>query len=99
LVVFGLKHDPFDTFKYILNKQKQTKCNFHFFFLIGAYSTYDKGINANKKKFISLIKQVADYCTVGLKTSFFAIEDSVILKKEKKQMEAIINTSLTASRE
>jgi hypothetical protein len=99
LVVFGLKHDPFDTFKYILNKQKQTKCKFHFFFLIGAYSTYDKGINANKKKFISLIKQVADYCTVGLKTSFFAIEDSVILKKEKKQMEAIINTSLTASRQ
>lgn len=99
LVVFGLKHDPFDTFKYIINKQKQTKYKFHFFFLIGGYSTYDKGINANKKKFISLIKQVADYCTVGLKISFFAIDNSAILKKEKKQMEAIINTSLTASRQ
>lgn len=99
MVIFGLKHDPFDTFKYIINKQKQSRFKFVFFFLIGAYSTYDKGINANKKKFISLIKQVADYCIVGLKTSFFAIDNILILKKEKLQIEAIINTSLTASRQ
>ncbi len=99
MVVFGFKHDPFDTFKYIINKQKQTKHKFLFFFLIGAYTTYDKGINPNKKGFVSLIKQVADYCKVGLKASYFAIHDPVILKKEKLRMEAIINTSLTASRQ
>ncbi|WP_100616300.1 polysaccharide deacetylase family protein [Confluentibacter citreus] len=99
MVLFGLMHDPFDTFKYILNKQKQTKHTFLFFFLIGAYSTYDKGISVNKKKFISLIKQVADYCKVGLKTSFFSTEDVSILKKEKLQMEAIINTALVATRQ
>ncbi|MFD1614637.1 polysaccharide deacetylase family protein [Gelatiniphilus marinus] len=98
VVLFGLKHDPFDTFKYIINKQKQSKFKFVFFFLIGTYSTYDKSINANRKKFISLIKQVADYCTVGLKASFFAIDNIKVLKKEKLQMEAIINTTLTASR-
>ena len=81
-------------FKYIINKQKQTKYKFIFFFLIGAYSTYDKGINPNKKKFVSLIKSVADYCKVGLKASYFAIHDSAILKKEKLRMEAIINTDL-----
>ncbi|MFD1160836.1 MULTISPECIES: polysaccharide deacetylase family protein [Hwangdonia] len=99
MVLFGLKHDPFDTFKYIINKQKQSKFKFVFFFLIGSYSTYDKGINPNKKKFISLIKQVADYSLVGLKTSFFAIDHQKILKKEKLQMEAIINTNLKASRQ
>ncbi len=99
MVIFGLKHDPFDTFKYIINKQKQSRFKFVFFFLIGSYSTYDKGINANKKKFVSLIKQVADYCIVGLKTSFFAIDNITVLKKEKVQMEAIINTSLTASKQ
>ncbi len=98
MVIFGFKHDPFDTFKYIINKQKQTKYKFLFFFLIGAYSTYDKGINPNKKKFVSLIKQVADYCKVGLKASYFAIHDPLILKKEKQRMESIINTDLTASR-
>ncbi len=99
MVIFGFKHDPFDTFKYIINRQKQTKYKFLFFFLIGDYSTYDKGINPNKKKFVSLIKQVADYCKVGLKASYFAIHDPVILKKEKLRIEAILNTSLTASRQ
>ena len=98
-VLSGFKHDPYDTFKYILNKQKQSQCKFLFFFLIGDYSTYDKGINASKKKYISLIKHVADYCKVGLKTSFFAIDDKDILKKEKLQMEDILNTSLKASRQ
>lgn len=98
-VIFGFKHDPYDTFKYIINRQKHSKYKFLFFFIIGAYSTYDKGINANKKKFVSLIKHVADYCAVGLKISFFAIDDIAVLKKEKLQMEAIINTSLLASRQ
>ena len=98
MVLFGLKRDTYDTFKYIINKQKQSQFKFLFFFLIGDYSTYDKGIDAQKKKFITLIKQVADYCQVGLKASYFALEDISILKKEKGRMEAILNTSLTASR-
>ncbi|GAA4962002.1 polysaccharide deacetylase family protein [Algibacter aquimarinus] len=98
-VILGLKHDPYDTFKYIINKQKQTPFKFLFFFLIGDYSTYDKGINPNKKKFISLIKHIADYSRVGLKASYFAIDNASILKKEKIRMEAIINKPLTASRQ
>jgi len=97
-VLSGLQRDPFDTFKYIINKQKQSDFKFIFFFLIGDYSTYDKNINVNKTQFVSLIKQVADYSIVGLKASFFAISDFKILKKEKDKMEAVINTSLLASR-
>lgn len=99
MVIFGFRHDPYDTYRYIINKQKQTKFKFLFFFLIGGYSTYDKSINPNKKKFISLIKHVADYCKVGLKISFFAIDDSLILKKEKIKIETIINNPLKASRQ
>ncbi len=98
-VLLGFKHDPFDTFKYILNRQKLSRFKFVFFFLIGDYSTYDKGINANKKNFVSLIKHVADYCFVGLKTSYFAIDDVSILKKERNRMEEIINRPLRASRQ
>lgn len=99
LVVFGFRHDPYDTYRYIINRQKLSKFKFLFFFLIGDYSTYDKGINPNKKKFVSLIKHVADYCAIGLKASFFAIDDSSILKKEKIKIEAIINNPLKASRQ
>lgn len=99
MVLLGLRHDPFDTFKYLINRQKTSQFKFLFFFLIGDYSTYDKGINPNKKKFVSLIKHVGDYCSVGLKLSYFALEDELLLKKEKQRMEDILNTNLKATRQ
>lgn len=98
LVMAGFKRDPYDTFKWIINKQKTSKYKFIVFFLIGDYSTYDKNININKKKFMSLIKSVGDYCRVGLKVSYFALQDLETLKKEKKKLESVINYELEASR-
>lgn len=98
LVLMGFKRDPYDTFKWIITKQKQSDFKFMVLFLIGDYSTYDKNINTNKKEFVSLIKSIADYCNVGIKVSYFALEDIAILKKEKLKMEAIINTDLKAVR-
>lgn len=97
-VLTGFKRDPHDTFKWIINKQKHCDFKFLFLFLIGDYSTYDKNISINKKEFVSLIKSVADYSRVGLKASYFALDDLSILKKEKKNMESIINYELQASR-
>ncbi|MBC2846586.1 polysaccharide deacetylase family protein [Winogradskyella flava] len=98
LVLMGFKRDPYDTFKWIIAKQKQCDFKFMVLFLIGDYSTYDKNINTNKKAFVSLIKSIADYCDVGIKASYFALEDISILKKEKLKMESIINTELKAVR-
>lgn len=98
LVLLGFVHDPYDTFKYIINRQKQTPFKFQFFFMIGDYSTFDKGINIQKKKFVSLIKHIFDYCNVGLKASYFSLDDYDVLKKEKKRMESVINTALISSR-
>ncbi|WP_298760285.1 polysaccharide deacetylase family protein [uncultured Psychroserpens sp.] len=98
MVLFGFKRDPYDTFKWIINKQKQYDFKFIVFFLIGDYSTYDKNISINKKKFVSLIKSIADYCKVGLKASYFSLDDISILKKEKKKMEFVTNYELEATR-
>src|SRR5690606_26312819 len=96
--ILGFKRDPYDTFKWIINKQKKARQKFVFFFLIGDFSTYDKNISINNKHFVSLIKSVADYCTVGLKVSYLALDNSAILKKEKLKMEAIVNYPVEASR-
>lgn len=98
MVLAGFQRDPYDTFKWIITKQKQTSEKFLVFFLIGEYSTYDKNININKKQFVSLIKSVADYCKVGLKVSYFALDSLAILKKEKRDIESIVNYQLEASR-
>lgn len=98
LVLAGFKRDPHDTFKWIINKQKNCDFKFIVLFLIGDYSTYDKNISINKKEFVSLIKSVADYSKVGLKASYFALDDIAILKKEKYAIESIVNYELQASR-
>ncbi|WP_067147318.1 polysaccharide deacetylase family protein [Pseudotamlana agarivorans] len=98
-VLLRFKNDPHDTFKYLLNRQKNTRFKFLFFFLIGELTTYDKGVSPNKRDFVSLIKHVADYCRVGLKISFFALEDEKRLKREKAKMEDILNTNLIDSRQ
>lgn len=97
-VSMGVKKDPYDTFNWIINRQKSVSFKFTVFFLIGAYSTYDKNISINKKQFVSLIKSVADYCNIGLKASYFALNDIAILKQEKQKLEHITNQNLLAVR-
>jgi len=98
LVLFGLKKDPFNTFNWIINRQKKSKQKFDVFFLVGDYSTYDKGINLNKREFVAQIKSIRDYCHVGLKTSFLALDDFDKLKQEKRRLDAVINSNSRKAR-
>ena len=98
IVLFRLQKDPYDTFNWIINKQKQVSDKFLFFFLVGKFSTYDKNISLVKQPFINTIKLVSDYSIIGLKLSFFALSNLNILKKEKADIESITNRDLTISR-
>jgi hypothetical protein len=98
LVIFRLQKDPYDTFKWIINKQKKASNKFLFFFLVGKFSTYDKNISLVKQSFVDIIKLVSDYSRVGLKLSFFALNNIDILKKEKMDIESITNRDLMISR-
>jgi len=97
-VLFGTKRDPYDAFNWIINRQKKSNFKFTVFFLIGSYSTYDKNVSIHKAEFVSLIKSVADYCNVGLKISYFTLEDLQRLKKERQRLEQITNVGLEAVR-
>ena len=98
LVLFGFRRDPYDTFNWVIANQKKSSFKYNIFFLIGSYSTYDKNVNTNKKKFVSLIKSMADYSRVGLKVSYFGVSDLSVLKIEKKKIENILNVDLKMSR-
>ena len=93
-VLLGFKKDPYNTFDYILSLQKADRKKLVLLFGLGAYSSFEKSIGANKLRYRSLIKAVADYAEVGLRVSYAAIADRVQLKKEKKLLENITHRPL-----
>ncbi|MCC4212525.1 polysaccharide deacetylase family protein [Leeuwenhoekiella parthenopeia] len=97
-VSLGLRKDPFDTFSWLINVQKNAKFKFLFFFQLGDYSTYTKNIRFNKRTFRELIKMVGDYSEIGLLFSKEALEAKKQMKIEKKRLENIINKPLNAVR-
>ncbi|AXT62911.1 hypothetical protein D1816_22070 [Aquimarina sp. AD10] len=93
-VSLGLKKDPYDTFDFIIDLQKQKKRKAKVLFGLGDYSNYEKNIGFNHLKHRTLIKHIADYLDVGLKVSYEAISNLSILTKEKERSENILNRRL-----
>lgn len=99
VVLFNIKKDPYDTFQNILKYKNELKTPTVFFFLIGDYTTYDTNISIAKTKFKLLIKHIADYALVGLHPSYYTMNNTPLLKKEKERLESITNIPTTRSRQ
>ena len=98
-VLFNLIKDPFNTFDKILAYKNKYKVATLFFFLIADYTTYDNNVSTAKPKFRLLIKSIVDYAKVGLHPSYFTMQNSALLKKEKERLEDITNMPTKRSRQ
>lgn len=93
-VILGFKRDPFDSFKWIVNKAKRSNFKLTVFFLLGDAVSFNESMNTHRQKFKMLIKFLADYREVGLIFSFNSLNNYEMLKKEKHRMEEITNRAL-----
>ncbi len=96
-VVLGLKRDPLDTFKWIVNTARHSSFKLTVFFLLGDAYKFEESLNTRRSKFKLLIKYIADYKEVGLIFSFGSLTDHDLLKIEKRRMEHITNRDLLSS--
>ena len=96
-VILGLKRDPLDTFKWIINTARHSRFKLTVFFLLGEAQKFDESLNTQKPKFKLLLKYVSDYKEVGLIFSFGSLTDHDMLKSEKRRMEHITNRDLVSS--
>ena len=96
-VVLGIKRDPLDTFKWIVNKANRSDFKLTVFFLLGNALSFGESMNTHRQKFNLLIKYVADYKEVGLIFSFNSLKDYELLKSEKRRLQAITNRALGSS--
>ncbi|WP_396632113.1 polysaccharide deacetylase family protein [Maribacter sp. R86514] len=83
--------DPYDNYNELIGLHKKYKIKCNFFFQFADYSKYDKNVSTNSIKFKSLIKHVADYMPVSLAASYSSFSDLELLKKEKANLEEVIN--------
>ena len=99
LVIFGLHKDPYDVYDKLIEMRKKFDIRTLFFFLLGEYGTYDKNISPGNSNYRLLIKNIADYCTVGIHPSYMSMKKEQKIKKEQSLLQSIVNFPITKSRQ
>ncbi len=99
-IMVGVKRrrDPYDNFAQLIEWHQSYGVKSIFFFQFADYSKYDKNVSTNSNSFKSLIKYIADYSKVALGASYSSFRDIELLKKEKYNLENVINRPVNYSR-
>ena len=98
-VLRGKRKDPFDSFEFQFELQKEFKLKPIYFILCGDYDTNDKNISIRKAAFRSLIKTLGDHADVGIHPSFSSYLDIDKLRKEINSLSEVLHRPLTKSRQ
>jgi len=98
-VIMGMRPDPIDTYQKQLDLQKKYDLQTIYFILFANYGHNDKNISINNRRFQVLIKSLADYCKVGLHSSFSSIKDPDLLKTELERLSRVLNREISKIRQ
>ncbi|OAB79622.1 hypothetical protein ULVI_02380 [Cochleicola gelatinilyticus] len=96
-VVVGLRKDPYDTFKWIINTVKKSTSKLTVFFLLGEAQMFSESMNTRRLQFKLLVKFMADYKNVGLLFSTASEGNETLQKEEKVRMEELLNRPLQSA--
>lgn len=91
--------DPFDTFEYQIELQKELKIKPLYFILCGDYNTNDKNISIKNKNFQKLIKHLGDYALVGIHPSFSSYLKKDVIKEEISRLSDVLKREVSMSRQ
>ncbi|HET6558480.1 MAG TPA: polysaccharide deacetylase family protein [Prolixibacteraceae bacterium] len=98
-VFVGLRKDPYDTYKYILETYKGLLNHVLFFILVGNRDQFDKNVSFKNKRFRQLIANLASVCEVGIHPSYASNSKPWLFDTEKQRLEDIILKPVTKSRQ
>ena len=98
-VIIGKEADPFDTFDYQLQLQKELNLHPLYFILCGEYDLNDKNISLRNTNFQNLIKRLGDYAKVGIHPSFSSYLNKEKVKNEIEKLSKVLNREIVMSRQ
>lgn len=97
--VFGLKHDPYDTFDHLNRVHEQYNVRPTYFFLVADYGLNDKNVPFESRKFQYLIKATADVADIGIHPGFISNQNIDKLEKEIKRLSGVLKRDIIKSRQ
>ncbi|MFN5319095.1 MAG: polysaccharide deacetylase family protein [Bacteroidia bacterium] len=98
-VLFGIKHDPYDTYDYQMNLIRKYPHEPIYFFLLGDFAQYDRNVPHQNRFLQTLVKQLDDVGICGIHPSYRSNENLGRLKMEVARLSAILHREITLSRQ
>lgn len=91
--------DPFETFDYILEKQKQNQhSKLIFFALLADYDNYDKPSSYLNPHTGELLQHLDDYASMGIHPGYNSLEQPHNVDVETQRLENILHRTISKSR-
>ena len=97
--ITGREKDPFDTFDYQLELQKELGLRPKYFILCGEYDLNDKNISLRNTEFQNLIKRLGDYAEVGIHPSYSSYLNKEKVRTEMRNLSKVLNREIIMSRQ
>ena len=98
-VIAGKKPDPFDTYTEQLGLNEELELDTIYFILFADYDNNDRNIPVSNRHFNVLIKSLADYCQIGIHTSYASLKVPEKLDVEFKRLSAVLNKDINMTRQ
>jgi hypothetical protein len=98
-VVNGRKCDPFDTFEQQLEIHKKFDLDTIYFVLFADYDNNDRNIPVSNRHFVTLVKGLADYCRIGIHTSYASLKSQEKLNLEFERLASVLNKDISMTRQ
>lgn len=98
-VISNRRPDPFDTYPAQLALHKDYGLDTIYFVLFAEYDNNDRNIPVNNTHFRVLIKGLADYCRIGIHTSFASLKSHEKLDQEFRGLSEVLNKDITMTRQ
>ena len=100
-VLSGLAKDPYFNYDYLNSVFEGNEEKVIFFFLLGDYNRYDRGISYKNQEFRKLIREISKKYKTGIHPSFYSTTDNSgkIQQTEKVRLAEITGESVVISRQ
>ena len=98
-VLAGREADPFDTFDYIIERNKHIAGGkLIFFALIADYDQYDKPSSYHNNHTRDLLQHLDDYASMGIHPGYHSLEQPHNVDLETRRLEGILHRTISKSR-